>query len=88
VYFSDSPSLAVLEKLLHLDPDFMDDDYLLGAFEIDVSAAVIEQLTGFRPIGDARRHQRPRAAPGGWPATPEACSPSCPRSSRSSGIFC
>lgn len=25
----------------------MDDDYLLGAFEIDVSAAVAEQLTGF-----------------------------------------
>jgi len=47
VYFSDSPSLAVLEKLVHLDPDFMDDDYLLGAFEIEVTAAVVEQLTEF-----------------------------------------
>jgi len=47
VYFSDSPSLAVLEKLVHLDPDFIDDDYLLGAFEIDVRAAVVEQLTEF-----------------------------------------
>jgi RES domain-containing protein len=47
VYFNDSPSLAVLEKLVHLDPDFMNDDYLLGAFEIDVSAVVVEKLTGF-----------------------------------------
>jgi RES domain-containing protein len=47
VHFSDSPSLAVLEKLVHLDPDFIGEDYRLGAFEIDVRAAVVERLTEF-----------------------------------------
>jgi RES domain-containing protein len=32
-YFSDSPSLAVLEKLIHLDPDLLPGDLVLGAFE-------------------------------------------------------
>jgi RES domain-containing protein len=44
VYFSDTPSLAVLEKLVHLDPDFIGENYLLGAFEVDVRIAVVEDL--------------------------------------------
>ena len=44
VYFSDTPALAVLEKLVHLDPEFMDEDYLLGAFEIDINVALVEDL--------------------------------------------
>ncbi len=44
VYFSDTPALAVLEKLVHLDPEFIDDDYLLGVFEIDIDVALIENL--------------------------------------------
>jgi RES domain-containing protein len=54
VYFSDTPSLAVLEKLVHLDPDFIGDDYLLGAFEINVSTVIVEELPAFPAswIGD------------------------------------
>lgn len=47
VYFSDTPSLAVLEKQVHLDPDLIGDDYLLGTFEINVSTAFVEDLPAF-----------------------------------------
>ena len=44
VYFNDTPSLAVLEKLVRLDPEFIGDDCLLGAFEINVDIAFMENL--------------------------------------------
>jgi RES domain-containing protein len=48
VYFSDTPSLAVLEKLVHLDPDFLE-DHLLGLFELDQESRGVEDLRSFPP---------------------------------------
>src|ERR1700757_3000921 len=48
-YFSDSPSLCVLEKLIHLDPDLLPDDLRLGRFEIDVTPARFEDFWQLLP---------------------------------------
>ena len=44
----DTPSLAVLEKLVHLDPDFLE-DHLLGLFELDQEFRRVEDLRSFPP---------------------------------------